>query len=746
MRWSIIRLIWLRELRDQLRDRRTLFMIAGLPLLLYPILGFAVIRFAIGFVDQPSVIGITHGPERSADFPSTAVPVLAAQLVVTPVALPGAGVPIDYVARSTALIEHPALHFPRLVERGRFGSFAAPGALTGMLARADARLQIKFFDWDQGQEALERRQIDLLLSAGPNFWESLNGDLLSRAYVRVHARKHDDRARLAVTRLYEVLLRWKRDLNAVHLARQGLPRDFDEPFFVLDPLTAEAMTSGGGDGGANLLLRLFPFMLVMWSLAGALYPAVDVCAGEKERGTMETLLISPASREEIVYGKFLTIWLFSSVTAVLNLASMALTTRQFADELPQAVVSPLPLLWSASLLLPLSAFFSAICLAVGAYARSSKEGQYYLMPLFLVTMPLIFLTLAPGVELNPFYSMIPVTGVTLLMQSALTAHGKPGATWYYFFAVIAPIALYSWLALRWAVEQFHREEVLFREAERLDLLLWLRRLFREKTETPTAGQAIWCFLVLLGLRWASTGLGQQVPLLSRSGIVFLAFVAAPPLFMALLLTTRPRLGLSLRRPSLAYVLVALLLLPVAELTHHALSQFPRLLDLLQERRLFVEDAFRASERGTPLLWTLYVLCLAFLSAVSKEIAFRGLILNGLRRRFATWPAILISSFLFAVYFMNVFVLVPAFLLGVALGVLAVRSGSLLPGILVHLGAYALLFSGGRLEPLTEALGRLPDDRLILWRIAISAVCTTLAVALMILEVRQKRAVRPDSVL
>ena len=72
----------------------------------------------------------------------------------------------------------------------------------------------------------------------------------------------------------------------------------------------------------------------MWSLAGAkLYLAVDLCAGEKERGTMETLLISPASREEIVWGKFLTIWVFSAATALLNLFSMGLTTMQFSKAL-----------------------------------------------------------------------------------------------------------------------------------------------------------------------------------------------------------------------------------------------------------------------------------------------------------------------------------------------------------------------------------------------------------------------------
>src|SRR5215469_5552194 len=114
--------------------------------------------------------------------------------------------------------------------------------------------------------------------------------------------------------------------------------------------------------------------------------------------------------------------------------------------------------------MPLSAFFSALCLAVGAYARSSKEGQYYLMPLFLITMPLIFLTLMPGVDLNAFYAMVPVTGVALLLQRLLKASGPEPVPWNYFVPVLAPVLLYAWLALRWAVSQFQREDVLFREA------------------------------------------------------------------------------------------------------------------------------------------------------------------------------------------------------------------------------------------------------------------------------------------
>src|ERR1700757_443274 len=167
------------------------------------------------------------------------------------------------------------------------------------------------------------------------------------------------------------------------------------------------------------------------------------------------------------------------------------------------------------------------------------------MPLFLITMPLIFLTLAPGVELNPFYSMVPVTGVALLMQRLMTSTGLGQGPWLYFVRGLAPGALYRWLALRWAIDQFQREEVLFREAERLDVRLWLRRLFREKEALPTAGQALFCFGLLLGLLWLGTGLGEHVPLLTRTGVILLAFVAAPPLFMALSITKQPRRALNL---------------------------------------------------------------------------------------------------------------------------------------------------------------------------------------------------------
>lgn len=492
-----------------------------------------------------------------------------------------------------------------------------------------------------------------------------------------------------------------------------------------------------------MLAQIFPFVLVMWSLAGALYPAVDVCAGEKERGTMETLLISPASREEIVWGKFLTIWVFSSATAFLNMLSMGLTTWQFSRQMSFNPFQPTIFLWGTLLLLPLSAFFSAISLAIGAYARSSKEGQYYLMPLFLLTMPLIFLTLAPGVELNPFYSMVPVTGVALLLRALMVAGLPESSHMLYFIPVLGPMVIYSWLALRWAIGQFQREEVLFREAERLDLRLWLSHLFRDKEAYPSAGQAFFCFFLILGLRWFSFTVGTDLSLVTRTAIGQLAFVLAPPMFMALVLTTRPRKGLGLNLPPrwtwpVAALLALLLLLPLSELTLALLHQVPALKPLLEQGHPLTSELLNLQRSDR--IWVdrlQYLLVLAALPALCEELAFRGLILTGLTRRFRPWTAIFLSSFLFAVYQMNVFQLIPHFILGVVLGFLVLRTGSVLIGIVFHL-VYNLMTIGLAVFPVILNWGSnvLSGDDLGLVRLGLT--CGSLSLALIILALMLKR--------
>lgn len=733
MRWSIIRLIWLRELRDQLRDRRTLMMIAGLPLLLYPVLGFAVTQLARGFVEQPSPVGIVVGPGAMRDFPPrhpdtaglSPLPNLSL-FAATPVA----GVTAPLAALTLERAGHAILDYRPFVRGGRILPEVRIPA-----GHVDDRqfVRLVFLD-DLDLDRLDRGEVDLILSVPDDFYTSLeHGEGTGagpRPALRLHARPNDDRSRLAARRLTPLLDVWKHGLRRARLARRGLPPHFSEPYELRDPTSVASLDVQGRV--TDMMIRVFPFMLVMWSLAGALYPAVDICAGEKERGTMETLLITPAGREEIVLGKFLTIWVFSAGTALLNLLSMGITTLMIGELLPHGGLSPAALFWCVLLCLPQAALFSAVSLAIGAYARSSKEGQYYLMPLFLVTMPLLFLTLAPGVELNPLYALVPVTGVALLMQRLMTASGLEQVPWLYFAPVLVPIAVYSWLALRWAIVQFQREEVLFREAERLDVRLWLRRLFREKEALPTTGQAFFCFGLILLLRWLSLGMDGGWPLEVHTAVSLLAFVAAPPLFMALMLNTRPLAALALLRPpnlrevGIAAALAVLLLPPLAALTQAAAAWLP---DLLRDPHPIV-GILRALSEGDELSTSQlgrYLLAYALLPAICEELAFRGFILTGLQSRLRPRNAVLLSAFLFALYHMNVFLSVPMFCLGVALGLLTRRSGSVLPAVSLHFLHNAALILAIPLGRSVEAW--LPGVAEGLWP-GLVGVCVTLSAGLL----------------
>ena len=287
---------------------------------------------------------------------------------------------------------------------------------------------------------------------------------------------------------------------------------------------------------------------------------------------METLLISPATRSEIVLGKFFTVMLASVLTALLNLVSMGLTGIQMARaqvwvgwprrsgrRAAAAVISPPTLqsaFWMIMLLIPLSAFFSAICVALAVLARSMKEGQYYMTPLYLVCLPLILLTLVPEIELNLFYSLVPITGVALLLRALILGDYQTAVR--FFLPVMVPTVVYAAVALRWAIDQFEREEVLFREAERFNLAHWLKHLVRDRQPTPTGGQAMLCFALILTVSWFSVlfmarrGIGATIA--GAAAGQFLILI--PPLIMAVMLTSSPRRTLRLYWPAPRYLALA----------------------------------------------------------------------------------------------------------------------------------------------------------------------------------------------
>jgi sodium transport system permease protein len=663
MRWANVWVIFRREVRDQLRDRRTLFMIFVLPILLYPLLGIGIVQLSLKFEQKPRtvvVLGVEHLPES-----------------------------------------------PRLLNERGDGFDSALFDSPSDAERLKVRVEQDKEYWgnpEHRREALRTGEADAVVLIPPDLRNQIDD---SRSLnIPIAYDSADERSQITYLRVREVIARWNERIVLERLKRDQKPPSYVE---AVQPVAVDVASRE--ESGGSVWSRLFPFLLVMMALTGAFYPAVDLCAGEKERGTMETLLISPASRTEIVIGKFLTVVLASVMTALLNLASMGLTGVQLAHlvssvmpagskQVPSVTLQPPTLLsafWMIVLLIPLSGFFSAVCLALAVLAKSMKEGQYYMTPLYLVALPLIFMSMAPGVELDLFYSLVPITGVSLLLK-ALMQHEYAVAR-HYFLAVLVSTIVYGAVALRWAIDQFQREGVLFREAERFDLRYWVRHLFRDKEPTPTAGEALTCFVLMLTSAWAllnvmSTSLGAMA-----AGQV--AFILTPPVAMGFLLTSDPRRTLRLYWPKGKYLALAV---GLALALNPLVNELGMVVDYLFPLSESVKRVFSQLMFKIPNAWTALLL-LALVPAVCEEVAFRGYILSGLQRSYRTRSAILFSALLFG--FLHVLLSLfqqffNAVLLGLVLGLLAVRSRSLVPCILFHFLHNSLALLRGL--PIREVLG------------------------------------------
>ena len=652
MRWSNLFVIFRREVRDQIRDRRTLFMIFVLPILLYPILGLGVSKFAIALEQKPRVV-VVVGTEFLPQAPAL--------------------LNVSRDGFNPAFFDHPK-EAERLLVRVE----PATGAWT------DPRVR---------ERAIRDGDAAAIMLIPHDLPAQLQRDNDGEIDIPIQYNSVDEPSQITYLRLKELIFRWRKSIVDARLKRDQKTQSYAEPIQVkaIDVATAQ-------ETGSVLWSRLFPFLLVMMSLTGAFYPAVDLCAGEKERGTMETLLISPASRSEIVLGKFLTVMLASITTAVLNLLSMGLTGIQLARQVSalsqqggrhaggaSSVISPPSLqgaVWMIALLIPLAALFSAVCVALAVLARSMKEGQYYMTPLYLVCLPLIFITLMPGVELDLFYSLVPITGVALLLRALIL--GNYDVALRFFLPVLVPTLVYAAVALRWAVDQFQREDVLFRESEQFSLGAWARHVLRDRDKLPTGGQAALCFVLILSSTWfMMLYLARQDAAMSVNSVVAgQSVILIVPLVMAFLLTSDPWRTLRLRWPEGRYLFLAVGLVVALN-------------PLVNTLRPIVEALFPISATIKATLQQIMsqspglvasILVFAFFPAICEEFAFRGFILSGLERRHRTRSAIILSALMFG--FLHVLLslfqqLFNAAILGVVLGLLAVRSRSILPGIVFH---------------------------------------------------------------
>lgn len=631
MNFRIANTIFKKEMLDTMRDKRTLIMMIGVPMLLYPLL---------------LIVGLQGLLIQSASLDKK----------------------ISRVALQTS---EPDTVRTWLADVEKIELVEVPDPAAA-LEQGDLDA-IVFIDGPVAALLGEGKSVDVELRFDSTEFESMD----------------------AAGRLRDGLDKDAKSMLDIRLKSMGVEADYIEPLKIeRKDMSPPAKTTG------NALGTVLPILMVVMLAVGAFYPAVDVTAGEKERGTFETLLSTPASKLEIVAGKFLTVFLLAMAAGLLNLASMAATFAFMASQVQQNVdtVIPFELKFPPSailviflIMIPLAFFISALMMAIAVFARSFKEAQNYVTPfLIVITMPALFAAM-PGVKLNAMTQFIPVANAILLFRDMMT--GKAGLL--EAFPVFLSTAAFAALSLLFAAWLFQREEVILSEEKGFPLT-WRRSEFRPR-QTLTASMAMGLFTVLLIVLFTLGSTVQSWQLLPGLLITEWLLLLAPILFLLGYGKVNIRTALNLRRlpwwgflGSLSIGFFSIVL--VIQLSY----LFNKVLPMPKEIQEAMGQLFSSDGSISQLLFLLFVAAVS--PAICEEVLFRGAILSGLRQRMGVWPAIILAGVLFGLFHLDVFRIPPIAVLGMVLTYLTVRTGSIYAAMLVHLmnNSFAILLTTDRL--------------------------------------------------
>ncbi|MBL8889587.1 MAG: CPBP family intramembrane metalloprotease [Planctomycetaceae bacterium] len=695
---SIILHVFRREIIDQWRDRRTLLTVIFLPLLLYPILGLGMLQMMQFMSEKPTRV-VVVGSEHLVGGDADVVPLFVSD-----------GWNKELVSEKDATLSK--------VEQLPFLDNEVSEAAQN-LVHVESDSSPQHAEWRQKVQAeLVAQSADVMLwitptanvatkdTSGPAGSESS----APRLQFQLFQNSSSDQSRIAASRVEAILSTW-------YAANQKRARA-DE----LAAATGPAIDYTANDLApreqiqSQLWARILPFILFLWTLTGAFYAAVDGCAGEKERGTLEALLVTPATRRQIVVGKLCTTMTFSLASGLVNLIGTIGTglfvTSQLssfnAPGLSQFGPPPLSALgWLLVGAIPISALFSAISLSVAAFARSSKEGQHYLLPILMASLPLLTLPLLPGVQMDLGLSLVPISGLMFWLRALIE-----GEYWNALRYTLPIFIVNGWcvyLAISWAVLQFQHETVLFRPVERFSLVAWLAAVFRRSEPWPSISQVVLLVGLIAGLKVFWQGVAPHPidwpSFVAHTVIVLTGAVAVPAIVLAFTSTRAPLETLQLRRASFPMIFGAMAMAFCFHPLIVAFQQWVMTLYPLSVDAGQLQSVLNNILDGSPGMWAI-LLVMAVTPAVCEELAFRGFILSGLRRALKPVNAIFVTAVLFGAMHGLLQQSIVASATGVLLGFVAFRTGSLWPCIAYHATHNALTLQFAFFNPESIAQSKL----------------------------------------
>lgn len=409
MNWHSILTVYFKELRDSLRDRRTLMSMIVIPTLLMP-----VIMFGFGAV-------MTKVVKKAR-------------------------------AEATSLVI--------------IGGSDSPGVVEAL--KQDKRFRV-LPGGEDFKQLVSDKKVRLALEIPPGFEGALKEG--ETKVVKIYHYEGEMKSGMGVSAVENFFRDLREKTIESRLTARGMPAALVKPFEVRRENVAPPEKVGG-----NLFGGFIPYIIVILCFTGAMYPAMDLTAGEKERGTMETLLCSPVNRVNIVLGKFLMVLTASLATMCLSLLSMGVSvmvggslftgsTKAVAGAAAQGgapafmpMIDPLGIFGMFAMVVPVAVLFAAALLTISLFAKSYKEAQSYVSPLMIVIiLPAVF-GMLPGIELSAKTALVPILNLSLVCKEMLSGVWN----WGYIGLIFGSSCVYAGIAISLAVRMFNREDVMFR--------------------------------------------------------------------------------------------------------------------------------------------------------------------------------------------------------------------------------------------------------------------------------------------
>lgn len=294
--------------------------------------------------------------------------------------------------------------------------------------------------------------------------EGFAGDILASGQQKLSLYLNDAGLNKVMSRVSDITDKFASEYQSTAFATLGLNTEQQEA--LIEPLVIEKENiADEREVWGERIGGLLPYFIFFLCLQGAMAPAADLGAGEKERGTLETLLISPMERYKLVLGKFLTISAAGLITALITVTSMATwgivisqgMAIEFVAEI-MALVGILDFVLIFFMLVPIVAIFASALLTLSIYARSFKEAQSYMGAMVMVIIFPVLIAMMPGVELKGGWVWVPLTNVALAMKELF----KGTMDYFALFGIFTSTAAIAAVLITFCVYWFNKEKVLFR--------------------------------------------------------------------------------------------------------------------------------------------------------------------------------------------------------------------------------------------------------------------------------------------